>query len=168
MSGTLWTCSVLRCGLILCRLQGGPDFCEAHGGSLCSDLMGRRSNSVYPGYHRTGSLLVGSWKRPCRQSAGLGFFTPARRNISSPALISLQAPILFVAVWSLLPFGKVVVDDLVAWRQFPLLSGFETPLEQTRWSGTARRAISYLVHAEGCTTLRIDLGTQRYSASGPL
>ncbi|MDX2481782.1 MAG: VanZ family protein [Desulfuromusa sp.] len=97
---------------------------------------------------------------------GVVFFAESRKTVCNWQLKLLQAPVLFMALWSLLPVGKVMIDDVTAWRQFPLLSGFEMALEETRWGGSARRDINHDVHFAGSSSLRIRLTTQRYSGVG--
>ena len=97
---------------------------------------------------------------------GLVFFTRARTDLPALRLKILQLLVFIMALWSLFPVGKVVVDDLIAWQQFPLLSGFETAFEATRWNGSAKRAIDHKIHFSGQSSLRLELSTQRYSGIG--
>jgi len=97
---------------------------------------------------------------------GVTFFSQSRKSLVSWQLKSLQIFILLMVFWSLLPVAKVLIDDVIALRQFPLLSGFETPLEKSRWSGSARRQISHEIYFAGNSSLRIKLTTQRYSGVG--
>ncbi|MFK5925874.1 MAG: VanZ family protein [Desulfuromusa sp.] len=106
-----------------------------------------------------GNDLVGA-------AVGVVFFAESRKTVSTWQLKFLQVPILFIALWSLFPVGKILVDDVIAWRQFPLLSGFETPFEKTRWSGSARRKINHEIHFAGNSSLKIKFTTQRYSGGG--
>lgn len=97
---------------------------------------------------------------------GVAFFSQSRKTISPWQLKFLQTPILLMFFWSLLPVAKVLIDDVIALRQFPLLSGFETSLEGSRWSGSARRDIENTIYFSGDSSLRIKLTTQRYSGIG--
>ena len=97
---------------------------------------------------------------------GLVFFSESRKMISPWQLKCLQVPVLLLALWSFWPVGKVIVDDVVSRRQFPLLSGFETSLEKTRWGGSARRQISHDIYYSGTSSLQINLTRQRYSGLG--
>ncbi len=97
---------------------------------------------------------------------GVAFFSASRKTISSWRLKLLQAPILLMVFWSILPVSKVLIDDVIALRQFPLLAGFETPLEGSRWSGSARRDVENNTHFSGKSSLRVKLTTQRYSGIG--
>jgi len=97
---------------------------------------------------------------------GLVLFSEARKAISPWQLKIFQVPVLLLALWSLWPVGQVVVDDVISWRQFPLLSDFETPLEKTRWGGSARREISHDIHFTGSSSLQVKLTKQRYSGFG--
>lgn len=106
-----------------------------------------------------GNNLVGG-------TLAVAFFAKSRKNIPAWQLKLLQIPILFIALWSLLPTGKVIIDDVIARQQFPLLSGFETSLEETRWSGSAKRKVNNDISIAGTSSLQIKLTTQRYSGIG--
>lgn len=97
---------------------------------------------------------------------GLFFFSGVKKDLSSLRLGAIQIPLLIVVVWSVFPVFRVIADDLVSWQQFPLLSGFETPLEGTRWSGSARRKRTQEVAFAGQASLQVRLTTQRYSGIG--
>ncbi len=95
--------------------------------------------------------------------AGMVFLSPARNQLSFWRLKFFQLIILGLLIWSLLPVGKVLLDDVIAYQQFPLLAGFETPLEASRWSGSARRHVVHDIHYSGTASLRVQLTTHRYS-----
>lgn len=97
---------------------------------------------------------------------GLLFLTSARQSLPFFMLRSIQVPVLILVAWSLLPTGKVIVDDLIARQQFPLLSGFETSLEASRWRGSGKRLVSTDVAFSGESSLQVNLNTQRYSGIG--
>lgn len=97
---------------------------------------------------------------------GVVFFAESRKSFPEWQLRVLQVPILLMALWSLFPVGKVIVDDAIAWRQFPLLSGFETRLEASRWGGSATRDIADDFYFSGTSSLQVGLTTQRYSGIG--
>ena len=98
--------------------------------------------------------------------AGLLFLAGVRRTLPKLWLRLLQAPCLLLLLWILFPAARVIVDDLVARQQFPLLSGFETDLEQTRWNGSIVRQVTDRVYFQGKRSLRIVLSTQRYAGIG--
>jgi hypothetical protein len=75
----------------------------------------------------------------------------------------VRALVLALVGWAIVPFTKVAIDDLVARQQFPLLSGFETPLELSRWGGVNSRTLDRQHSFSGSTALRVDLNTSRYS-----
>lgn len=97
---------------------------------------------------------------------GVAFFAEARKNIGLWQLKFLQLSVLLILFWTLLPTAKVIIDDCIAFRQFPLLSGFETPLEGSRWGGSAKRSRDHKVFFSGSSSLRVALTTQRYSGIG--
>ncbi len=94
------------------------------------------------------------------------FLSPARHNLRRQWRLILQLPILAAAIWSLSPFGIAVVDDIISSQQFPLLSGFETPLETTRWGGRVSKETDPMQVKTGTASMRVDLSTQRYSGTG--
>ena len=106
-----------------------------------------------------GNDLIGAF-------LGVVFFAKSKKTVSEWQLRFLQIPILLMALWSLFPVGKVIIDDAIAWQQFPLLSGFETTLEASRWGGSAKREINHEFYFAGSSSLRIELTTQRYSGIG--
>ncbi|NOY13478.1 MAG: hypothetical protein GXP51_07295 [Deltaproteobacteria bacterium] len=93
----------------------------------------------------------------------LTFIIPGRTKSFSRTLWLVRIPLLALVGWTLIPFLSVTLDDLVAWQQFPLLSGFETPLETSRWGGNSRRRIDHQHVFSGSSSLRVELNTQRYS-----
>lgn len=159
LSFALWT-------YLYCLLRRDRSFCSlavevllltvAVGGltELLQSGIGREGTWQDLGNDVVGSLI------------GLLFLTSTRHSLSLLVLRSLQLPVLALVVWSLLPTAKVIVDDLVARQQFPLLSGFETALESSRWRGSARRTVSSDVAFSGDLSLLVSLTTQRYSGIG--
>lgn len=90
------------------------------------------------------------------------FFAPEKQQLAKWPLRLLRYPVVLLVLWSLLPLSRAVIDDLLAWRQFPLLSGFETPFEQTRWGGKSRRRVDDRIAYAGTKSLRVELVTGRY------
>ena len=97
---------------------------------------------------------------------GIAFFAEGRKSLELYKLRALQVATVILVGWSLLPTGKVIVDDLSSWKQLPLLSGFENRLEVSRWNGSAKRVIDHDIYYSGKSSLRVELTTQRYSGIG--
>lgn len=85
------------------------------------------------------------------------FFAPGRHQLVAPLRYASQFVLLLVVAWSLIPFSRALADDIISRHQFPLLSGFETPFEQTRWGGKSRRNIDQQVVYRGQKSLRVEL-----------
>lgn len=85
------------------------------------------------------------------------FFAPGRYQLATPLRHAAQFLLLLIMVWSLIPFSRALADDIISRHQFPLLSGFETPFEQTRWGGKSRRYIDQEVVYRGQQSLRVEL-----------
>ena len=91
-------------------------------------------------------------------------FSPLLKELLFPRwVVLLRLLVLLPVVWVVVPFAKVAVDDLVARQQFPLLSGFETPFEVSRWGGPCRRQVDSAQAYSGKAALRVDLDTRRYA-----
>jgi VanZ family protein len=85
------------------------------------------------------------------------FFAPGRGQLGAPARHATQLLLLLVVAWSLVPFSRALVDDIVSRHQFPLLSGFETPFERSRWGGKSRRYLDEEIVYRGRKALRVEL-----------
>jgi len=91
------------------------------------------------------------------------FLNPARQQLRNWLLRGMQVFVVLAVLWTALPLVRVVTDEVIAWQLFPLLSGFETPLERERWGGDSqRRVVIDIVHS-GQASLRVELNTDRYS-----
>lgn len=94
---------------------------------------------------------------------GLVFCAPGRKELSRPLRLGLMLLLAAWVVWEAVPAGRALLDEHTARRQFPLLSGLETPFERDRWAGDARYFIDRSVHYQGKASLRVELGTDHYS-----
>lgn len=132
---------------------------------ILSVFFGGLTELIQQGIGRQGSWLdLGNDVIGC--FVGLLFFSDQRKSLSQPILKSLQIPAIVLLLWGFYPTSKAIVDDFWARQQFPLLSGFETPLEKTRWRGSARRQVSHDFSFSGSASLKVRLSTQRYSGLG--
>ncbi len=61
------------------------------------------------------------------------------------------------------PLVTVLVDQVIAKTQFPILSNFETPFEIDRWEGRTKIAIDKNTVREGKASLKVQLTTDKYS-----
>lgn len=121
------------------------------GTELLQAVVGREASWQDLGNDLLGSLVA------------LAFFSALREQLRTRQLQILQAMALGLVFWSLLPLGKVMLDELIAWRQFPLLAGFETGLEKERFGGNSKRRIDHEVFFSGTASLKVELNTVRYS-----
>jgi hypothetical protein len=85
------------------------------------------------------------------------FFAPGRHQLTAPLRYAAQFSLVIVVVWSLIPFSRALADDIISRYQFPLLSSFETPFEETRWGGKSRRYIDQEIVYQGKKSLRVEL-----------
>jgi hypothetical protein len=69
--------------------------------------------------------------------------------------------LVLVQLW---PLTKSLIDEAIARRQFPLLSGFETPFEIERWKGDDRLSIESMTMPKG-KVMKIRLTTDQYSGA---
>ncbi|MGD8581957.1 MAG: VanZ family protein [Gammaproteobacteria bacterium] len=101
----------------------------------------------------TGSLLVLVFG-----PAGLRLQSVRRRYF----LRNIVMVLVLVQLW---PLTKSLIDEAIARRQFPLLSGFETPFEIERWQSDGTLAIEPMLPATESRLLRISLTTAEYSGA---
>ncbi len=85
------------------------------------------------------------------------FFAPGRNQLMAPVRYATQFLLLLIVAWSLIPFSRALADDIISRHQFPLLSGFETPFEPTRWGGKSRRNIDEEIVYRGRKALEVEL-----------
>lgn len=65
----------------------------------------------------------------------------------------------------LLPLSIAVVDEAMAWKQFPVLANFDTSIELDRWKGGAQIERARL-DGNQADLLKIRLSTAQYSGAG--
>ena len=88
---------------------------------------------------------------------GLALTGPLRRSLPRLWRRSVILLVLPGVALSFLPLTVAAVDDYIEWRQFPVLSDLETPLEMVRWhaSGPAHRTDK--LAWQGCCSLAVKL-----------
>lgn len=80
---------------------------------------------------------------------------PARKQLARATRVGLQLVVICALIAEVLPMGRAIVDDVIAWRQFPVLSSFETPFENERWIGKAEFTIDHNIKRQGDASLKI-------------
>ena len=68
-----------------------------------------------------------------------------------------------VASTFLIPLIRAVTDEYIAWRQFPVLSDFETVFEIDRWKDEEKLVVSKGFARHGEYSLQVQLTTDKYS-----
>ncbi|MFZ1987120.1 MAG: VanZ family protein, partial [Desulfatitalea sp.] len=118
-------------------------------------------------------LLVGrtfSWldlrKDLLGASTALAFGAPGPKGLKNYGRAALKTVVVALILLEAAPMARACIDEFIAWRQFPVLSDFETPFERERWSGSAHFEIDRSIHRLGDASLRVDLGTETYSGAG--
>lgn len=86
----------------------------------------------------------------------LFFILPLRHALPRRSVLLLQAATLILIGFQLVPGMTAVFDEYLAHRQFPVLSGFETPFEIGRWEGEAMVIDHHIKHT-GIASLRVTL-----------
>ncbi|MDX1698240.1 MAG: VanZ family protein, partial [Thiohalobacterales bacterium] len=98
-----------------------------------------------------GSVLVLVFGSPAAAIRRAGYYRYLRIGV----LLALA-----VALW---PLAKSLIDEEIARRDFPLLSGFDTPFELDRWTGSAGRSIAAIPEISDSRLMEIALTGDRYS-----
>ncbi|MGD8664159.1 MAG: hypothetical protein PVH37_29800 [Desulfobacterales bacterium] len=91
------------------------------------------------------------------------FFSLSRKCIHPGRLRAFRMAVLFVVALSVIPLAVAVSDEIIASNQFPILSDFESPFEQARWSGEAGYALETGHARRGKKSMKIVLHTTQYS-----
>ena len=101
----------------------------------------------------TGSLVVLAFGSP-----GLASQPPGWRRFLKVAVLVF----LLVQLW---PLTRALVDEAIAWQQFPMLSSFETPFELGRWEGNAGLTVEPVPSVSPGKLLKLSLTTDPYSGA---
>jgi hypothetical protein len=93
------------------------------------------------------------------------FFSGRRLMLNKAVRWRVQAATIGLVILAAVPLLLSLADEAMARRQFPILGGFECPLEIDRWEGDARLAIDHGIFATGKASLKMELNTTRYSGA---
>ncbi|GMT42808.1 MAG: hypothetical protein IEMM0002_1219 [bacterium] len=102
------------------------------------------------------------WRDILGSLAALFFFTPGRKTFSRNILRAFQVVTALFILMEFVPLAKALTDEAIARRQFPILSGFETPFEMDRWKGDGL-AIEREIVRNGKASMKVHLTTEQYS-----
>ena len=97
---------------------------------------------------------------------GLLFLLPLRKNLPKKIRRIGQTVVFLVIGLQITPTILFLADEAIARSQFPLLSGFETHFEHTRWTGDSDHRITKKQIKTGKAALRVQLTTNQYSGVG--
>lgn len=88
-------------------------------------------------------------------------YRPIQRQLAAPWRRFLRLVLVALLGLALAPLTFLLYDHFLAWRQFPLLAGFEHPTELSRWKGGPYERVAQYP-AEGEYALRIPFAGQGY------
>jgi hypothetical protein len=94
---------------------------------------------------------------------GSAFLLLSRKNLPRKQLVAIQLLVILLVFLQMVPIINAFWDENIAKRQFPLLSGFETPFETDRWMGGAAFEVSDDIRKNGATAMKVMLNTDTYS-----
>jgi hypothetical protein len=93
---------------------------------------------------------------------GLMFLSPVRHVVKQGRLVILQMSVLAVASAAFYMPAITLWDMGRAWRQFPVLSDFETRFEARRWSNGM---VTGEIARHGERSLRVSINTEKYAGT---
>ncbi|MGM0402911.1 MAG: VanZ family protein [Thermodesulfobacteriota bacterium] len=126
-------------------------------GTLIAGLVLEGLQSIVPG--RTASL-----RDIIANATGAMIFLSITNLRKRRGPFLLNAASIIIAAFLLWPLFKALGDEYTAKMQFPLLAGFETPFEASRFiRGTGRFSVTDEYAYSGENSLRVNMGTQTYS-----
>ncbi len=117
---------------------------------LQSGIPNRTADPVDVIRDLTGSFLFLSFSPV--YSRGLGKIKTILRTVA-----------IILLLIQLKPLAISLLDEGIAWQQFPLLSNFETPFELNRWHATAKMTIKHIPSIADGHIMEIALSTAHYS-----
>jgi VanZ family protein len=94
---------------------------------------------------------------------GVAFYSPRRHKISIRIRKAIQILLIILTSFALYPFTAALVDEAIAWSQFPILSDFETPMEVNRWQNHFQLKLEKGLARKGDHSMRVSLTTSKYS-----
>jgi hypothetical protein len=97
---------------------------------------------------------------------GIVFLLPSRKTIPRKQLLAIQALVVLLVLMQMVPIISALLDENLAKKQFPLLSGFETSSEIKRWKGDVTFDIQSQIKKSGESALKVMLDTETYSGVG--
>ena len=77
----------------------------------------------------------------------------------------LRITVLVLLLIQLWPLTRSLIDEAIAWHQFPVLSDFETPFEIDRWAGNAGLSVQTMPLISRGKLLKLSLTTDQYSGA---
>jgi VanZ family protein len=93
----------------------------------------------------------------------IAFLSPARRTLAWAGLRGIQAVALLLVLLQVYPVVVALANEIVARRQFPVLSDLETPFERSRWKSGFPLRIDKQVVRQGRASLRVQLMPNKYA-----
>jgi VanZ family protein len=94
---------------------------------------------------------------------GWSFFSDSCKKISAKCLLVIRLTTTLLLIIELVSPLQAICDELIATRQFPVLSGFETPLEIQRWESERPAVRTSERVYEGKYACKFTLTTEQYS-----
>jgi VanZ family protein len=111
------------------------------------------------------SFSVGDVARDLNGSGlAIVFLSPATKSFQKGALRTFQVAAVVLILIQLYPVATTLVDEIVAKREFPILSDLETPFEISRWSRSSPIAVDHQIVRHGRASLRVRLMPAKYSS----
>lgn len=93
----------------------------------------------------------------------IAFFPNAQIKKYKKHLRVIQLVAVIFVILACRPLTQSLADEYIAQKQFPVLSGFETPFEIKRWSCETGCEIDHEVVISGKSSLKVPLLTTEYS-----
>lgn len=95
--------------------------------------------------------------------ACISFTLPTRKTFSKTILFITKVVTVSLIAVQILPIAIALTDEHIARKQFPLLSGFETPFEIKRWYHNEDIETDDTIKMSGKASMRVVLDNRKYS-----
>ena len=103
------------------------------------------------------------WRDILGSLIGWVFFDQRKERISPRFLFILRFILMSAFMIELIPPFRSIIDEIIAKKQFPVLSSFETPFEIGRWVSESQPSRTTEVVYQGKFSCKMSLSTREYS-----
>jgi VanZ family protein len=129
---------------------------------IFSLVLGILTELIQVRFHRSPDL--GDLVRDLLGAAlAIAFFSPRRHENSKVVVQAIQSFLILLALVEIYPLSRVLFDERIVKKHFPVISDFETPFEKDRWQHEKPLKVETEIVRNGSHAMRVQLTSAKYS-----